>query len=304
MLFRSASLKLSIIVWISFFVIAGAVPLEISSELTSTKAGATQDCREMVLTASLKSKSTKGGTEHAAQEFAEEWCSQLEQHWIASSCVGYDKNQVVFLADRQLYVTNGINSLDFFTLPDHKHNRIKNRMAKIVNITERSTACERCALQSFHEYVRTGFAIIDEQKVGVIITSTGVNGASMRETTWWKDLTLNRKSYALNSTRKVVQEMVLDFLLEGKPLYANFSPDHVLIDDTKEVHLIDFGYPGVRPLRLHPNPDEYDKWFQRRWYFLWEDVYREAGVEIPIEHLWRKREPEQKGLTKMSLHTD
>ncbi|KAJ3788216.1 hypothetical protein GGU10DRAFT_119690 [Lentinula aff. detonsa] len=264
MLFRSASLKLSIIVWTSFFVIAGALPLKIPSELTSTKAGATQDCREMVLTADLKSKSMKGGTEHAAQEFAEEWCSQLEQHWIAPSCVGIDQNPDVFLddltseiADRQLFMTNGINNLDVFTLPDHKHNRIKNRMIKIVNISEQSAACERYALQSFHEYFRTGFAIIDEQKVGVIITSMGGNGASMRRTTWWKDLSLDHKSYALNSTRKVVQDMVFEFLLEGKPLYANFSPDHVLIDNNQEIHLIDFGYPGVRPMKLLPKPDEY-----------------------------------------------
>ncbi|KAJ3796166.1 hypothetical protein GGU11DRAFT_156517 [Lentinula aff. detonsa] len=201
------------------------------------------------------------------------------------------------IADRQLFMTNGINNLDVFTLPDHKHNRIKNRMIKIVNISEQSAACERYALQSFHEYFRTGFAIIDEQKVGVIITSMGGNGASMRRTTWWKDLSLDHKSYALNSTRKVVQEMVFEFLLEGKPLYANFSPDHVLIDNNQEIHLIDFGYPGVRPMKLLPKPDEYEKWFQRRWYFLWEDVYREARAEIPVEHLWRKSEPERNGPT-------
>ncbi|KAJ3888415.1 hypothetical protein GG344DRAFT_79765 [Lentinula edodes] len=114
-----------------------------------------------------------------------------------------------------------------------------------------------------------------------------VDGTPLRDSHWWRNISKDQKLYALNSTRKAVEKTVLDFLHEGKPLYANFSPQRVLIDDDWGVDFIGYDYPGIWSIKVLPTKDQFDQWFDRRWAFLWGDVYRE--VDKMPEHQSRSR---------------
>ncbi|KAJ3900595.1 hypothetical protein F5879DRAFT_405733 [Lentinula edodes] len=295
MLFHFTLQTLGIVAGVSFvasFVASvSARPYTTTAHPVFRKTGPSRDCRATIL-ASKKRLLDKV----AAQEYANEWCCQLEREsWIqysaSSLCRGYDQSERVFMDDVTEYITGrqflrkGENNLGIFTLPIHN---FEHRIVKFVNISEghESAACEKYSLLDFGEQVMTGFTTVDKEKVGVIIMPK-VDGTPIRDTHWWRNLSKDQKLYALNSTRKAVEKTVLDFLHEGKPLYTNFSPKRVLIDDDGGVDLIGYDYPGIWPIKMLPTKDQFDQWFDGRWAFLWGDVYSE--VDKMPEHQSRSR---------------
>ncbi|KAJ4483007.1 hypothetical protein C8J55DRAFT_511249 [Lentinula edodes] len=284
MLFRSVLQTLGIVAGVSlmasFVASVSARPYTTTAHLVFREAAPPKDCRATIL-ASKKRLLDKV----AAQKYADEWCSQLEREsWIqysaSSLCRGYDQFERVFMDDVTEFITSrqflrkGENNLGIFTLPNHK---LEHRMVKFVNVTEgyESAACEKKSLLDFGEQVMTGFTTVDKEKVGVIIMPK-VDGTPIRDTHWWRNLSKDQRLYALNSTRKAVEQTVLDFLHEGKPLYTNFSPQRVLIDDDGGVDFMGYDYPGIWSIKVLPTKDQFDRWFDRRWAFLWGDVYREV----------------------------
>ncbi|KAJ3864639.1 hypothetical protein EV359DRAFT_63820 [Lentinula novae-zelandiae] len=261
MLFHSALQTLGIVAGVffvaSFVASVSARPYTTTAHLFFRKTGPSQDYRATIL-ASRKRFLDKV----AAQEYADEWCSNEATDDVTE-----------FITGRQ-FLRKGENNLGIFTLPNYK---LEHRIVKFVNISEghESAACEKYSLLDFGEQVITGFTTLDKEKVGVIIMPK-VDGTALRDTHWWRNISKDQKLYALNSTRKAVEKTVLDFLHEGKSLYTNFSPNRVLIDDDKGVDFIGYEYPGIWPIKVLPTKDQFDQWFDRRWNFLWGDVYREV----------------------------
>ncbi|KAJ4487652.1 hypothetical protein J3R30DRAFT_826736 [Lentinula aciculospora] len=182
---------------------------------------------------------------------AEQWCSQLQQDWIDYSSP---------------CAGYGLIQQVFLSRFDKCGGPPSARRARKYPKGHESTPCERYSLLAFNRYVMTGFMTLDKENVGVMITKK-VDGAPLRK--FWKDLDKDGRLRALDSIQKVIKNIVHNFL---------------------EVQLINYGYPGIWATRMFPSDTQYNEWFERRWYFLWEEIYHEAGGNIPLKYQWRRKQ--------------
>ncbi|KAJ3751156.1 hypothetical protein DFH05DRAFT_166675 [Lentinula detonsa] len=290
----------------SLFIVAGAIPYKRSKYSNN----ASRDQSPKLVSSNASSLEKRGDT--TEQAFANEWYNQLDcEDWIdysrGSMCVGYGTNRKKFMrndltaeiADRKSFVKIGNHNRGLFTLPKRKDSIAK--IVKIEGLESENAACEVQSLKDFGQKVEAGFTTLPGQPepFGVIIMKR-VSGVSIWDTPKWKKLTATsakRLDY-INSLKPKVSDVIYNFLLKGKPLFTDFDPSNILIDKDENVRLVDFGYPGIWPVKTCPKRDIFDKWFERRWYFLWEPLYEKAGNKIPAECQWNKNDESS---TKASL---
>ncbi|KAJ3889710.1 hypothetical protein GG344DRAFT_66880 [Lentinula edodes] len=135
---------------------------------------------------------------------------------------------------------------------------------------------------AFGQHVTSGFVTLPEGNVGVIIMKK-VEGISFLESSKWSNtLDEAQKLNALNALKREVQEMIYNLLRERKPLFSDFQNGNILIDAEEKAHLVDFGFPGVWPVKMVPERNVFNKWFERRWYFLWESSYAQLEYPMPV----------------------
>ncbi|KAJ4480309.1 hypothetical protein C8R41DRAFT_493851 [Lentinula lateritia] len=292
---------LNLIFWASLLLAAGAIPYDRSKRgvYQSDPDLGTSALRHSVVprlqlrsseTHSLERRKEAGA---AAQEFANEWFGQLHhEDWIDysfnSKCVGYDKNEETFMrnnlttevADRKLLASFGSYNKGIFTLPNLKDSVVK--LVRLTGLCHETASCEIESLKAFGQQVTSGFATLPEGNVGVIIMKK-VEGIYFSESSKWM-FTLDeaQKLNALDALKQEVQEMIYNLLREGKPLFSDFQDGNILIDEEEKAHLVDFGFPGVWPVKMVPERNVFNKWFERRWYFLWESSYQQLGYPVPV----------------------
>ncbi|KAH7871668.1 uncharacterized protein C8R40DRAFT_1072412 [Lentinula edodes] len=243
----------------------------------------------------------------AEQEFPNKWFGQLR-------CVGYGKNEETFkrtdlttqIVDRKLLSKSGKFNQGVFTLPNHLDRVVK--LVKLTGISPwlESPSCEVESLKAYGQSVTSGFAMLPlsegDAQVGVIIMKK-VDGTTFLNTEQWKSVVLTKKQKlnALDTLKRELEEVVYSSIREGKPLYSDFQVENVLIDAKNKPHLVDFGFPGVWPVKKVPTRDVFNEWFERRWYLLWGCLYTRLGGNIPITSSKPVEGVVRGGGTKVSL---
>ncbi|KAJ3886756.1 hypothetical protein GG344DRAFT_69399 [Lentinula edodes] len=235
----------------------------------------------------------------AEQEFANKWFGQLrDEDWIDYSydlkCAGYGKNEEIFkrsdltnqIANRKLLSKRWKFNQCVFTLPNHLDRVVKLVRLTIVSPWRESTLCKVQSLKTYGQDVTSGFAMLPlsegDAQVGVLMKK--IDGTTFLNTEQWKSVVLTKKQKlnALDTLKREFEEVVYSSTREGKPLYSDFQVENVLIDAKNKPHLVDFGFPGVWPVKKVPTRDVFNEWFERRWYLLWGCLYTRLGGNIPI----------------------
>ncbi|KAJ3810205.1 hypothetical protein F5876DRAFT_77002 [Lentinula aff. lateritia] len=296
--------SLSFIFWASLLFTAGAIPYDRSKQgiHQSGPDSSTSALRYSVApvlqprSSKVHSLERRKETTAADQEFANGWFGQLHyENWIDysfnSKCVGYDKNEETFMrnnlttevADRKLFASFGSYNKGIFTLPNLRDSVVK--LVRLTGLCHETASCEIESLKAFGQHVTSGFATLPEGNVGVIIMKK-VEGIPFLESSKWS-FTLDEAQKmnaldALDALKREVQEMIYNLLREGKPLFSDFQNGNILIDAEEKAHLVDFGFPGVWPVKMVPERNVFNKWFERRWHFLWESSYVQLGYPVPV----------------------
>ncbi|KAJ3769440.1 hypothetical protein FB446DRAFT_791397 [Lentinula raphanica] len=311
------TVKRAIILWISIFQFADALPtirrdLSSRSIASGEAVGVTYrpECTKAVLASigwETKSSSESGKqwltVYGGAEAYAKEWCKQIQQNWIdeSYSCQGHGKpRQDPFLSDdltseivyrKRLPMsgqlkTGNTGDLGYFTLPgaqgpDHDEYRI----LKLLDLGT-IPGCEKCSLQAFTtDIAKAGYAFVNRHKVGVLImTVKDENVTPLTQLSWWKGLSVEKKARVLELFQEKAREATVQLLNEGKHLNGNFGPNELVTDEkARNIYFINYAYPGILKLRFKPDERAFLFWFLERWYFLWKHVYHDAGVEIPSQ---------------------
>ncbi|KAJ3806316.1 hypothetical protein F5876DRAFT_69057 [Lentinula aff. lateritia] len=245
MLFHSALQTLGIVAGVffvaSFVASVSARPYTTTAHLVFRKTGPSQDCRATIL-ASKKRILDKV----AAQEYADE-CVK----------VGFNIPQALCAVD--LTNLSGILWLE-------------HRIVKFVNISEghESAACEKYSLLDFGEQVITGFTTLDKEKLMVPLYATPIGGG----------ISAKIKSSMLSiQPGKRLKKPSSIFCMKESLFILTSVPTEFSLTTIREWILLVMsiqGSPGIWPIKVLPTKDQFDQWFDRRWDFLWGDVYREV----------------------------
>ncbi|KAJ3872826.1 hypothetical protein F5051DRAFT_444834 [Lentinula edodes] len=236
----------------------------------------------------------------AEQEFANKWFGQLRIGLISRmtrSVLDTGKTRkssreltgtdlTTQIVDRKLLSKSGKFNQGVFTLPNHLDRVVK--LVKLTGISPwlESTSCEVESLKAYGQDVTSGFAMLPlsegDAQVGVIIMKK-VDGTTFLNIEQWKSVVLTKKQKlnALDTLKREFEEVVYSSTREGKPLYSDFQVENVLIDAKNKPHLVDFGFPGVWPVKKVPTRDVFNEWFERRWYLLWGCLYTRLGGNVP-----------------------
>ncbi|KAJ3709721.1 hypothetical protein C8R42DRAFT_411870 [Lentinula raphanica] len=311
------TVKRAIILWISIFQFADALPTIRRQDLSSRSIASGEavgvtyrpECTKAVLASigwETKSSSESGKqwltVYGGAEAYAKEWCKQIQQNWIdeSYSCQGHGKpRQDPFLSDdltpeivdrKRLpmsgqFKTGNTGDLGYFTLPGAQGPNHEYRILKLLDLGT-TPGCEKCSLGAFRDSVQAGYASLNGHKVGVLIMKVQHEVATpLTQLAWWKGLQkVKAKALTLELLKEKVFEQVFELSEEGDSLNGNFGPNDIVTDeDVRYIAFLNYSYPGILKLKFKPKKETLLFWFLERWYFLWKHVYHDAGVEIPSQ---------------------
>ncbi|KAJ3816820.1 hypothetical protein F5880DRAFT_1512314 [Lentinula raphanica] len=183
---------------------------------------------------------------------------------------------------------NGKHNLGIFTLTEND-----NVVVKLIKI-DHFSACKVAAMKRFQRWVKSGYTHIpgEQEPVGVIMMER-VKGDTVWESResklWDKKVDYNTKLRHINHLGSQIEEETYRNLVDYGALHGDTTSGNVIFDKYGKARLLDLSEPSVWQVNRVPSESEFHEYQQMCWYFLWEDVYNAAGIEIPAEYQWRNQ---------------
>ncbi|KAH7868727.1 uncharacterized protein C8R40DRAFT_811526 [Lentinula edodes] len=239
--------------------------------------------------------------------FEEKWWKQVEVDWIDIDpdekkrwiCQGYDKNNEVFATDLNDQLEGkltlgrlsgfapieGNNNKGIYTL----FNSVKvdsipgsSLVVKLVELERKSASCEVFALKALatlqqqqHKaplFVTSGHMMHKKVKRGVIILRK-VPGTPLQDIKDWRNGSNEIKLTMMRVVYNSILRQNYDLVQTKKLVHIDPDPSNILVDHPEDnlldANLIDYGAPSVYPVKRDITMEEFEKWFNERWYFLW-----------------------------------